>query len=64
VEGSKKSEAIGNSKVLNIFMLGCLSQFMDIEDKVWRESIIKSLPAKIVAINITAFEAGIASVKL
>jgi indolepyruvate ferredoxin oxidoreductase beta subunit len=64
VEGTKKSEAIGNIKVLNIFMLGCLSQFMDIEDKIWRESIIKSLPAKIVAINITAFEAGIASVKL
>jgi Pyruvate/2-oxoacid:ferredoxin oxidoreductase gamma subunit len=35
-----------------------------IEDKVWRESIIKSLPAKIVNINITAFEAGIESVKL
>ncbi|MDD4923541.1 MAG: indolepyruvate oxidoreductase subunit beta [Dehalococcoidales bacterium] len=64
VEGSKKSEAIGNIKVLNIFMLGCLSQFMDIEDKVWRESIIRSLPAKIVGINITAFEAGIESVKL
>ncbi len=63
VEGTKKSEAIGNIKVLNIFMLGCLSQFMDIEDKIWRESIIKSLPAKIVGINITAFEAGISSVK-
>jgi indolepyruvate ferredoxin oxidoreductase beta subunit len=64
VEGTRKSEAIGNVKVLNIFMLGCLSQFMDIEDKVWRESIIKSLPAKIVNINLTAFEAGIESVKL
>jgi indolepyruvate ferredoxin oxidoreductase beta subunit len=64
VEGTRKSEAIGNVKVLNIFMLGCLSQFMDIEDKVWHESIINSLPAKIVAINITAFEAGIKSVQL
>ena len=64
VEGTRKSEVIGNVKVLNIFMLGCLSQFMDIEDKIWRESIIKSLPAKIVNINITAFEAGITSVKL
>ncbi len=63
VEGTGKSEQIGNTKVLNIFMLGCLSQFMDIEDKVWRDSIIKSLPAKIVAINISAFEAGIQSVK-
>ena len=63
VEGSTKSAAIGNIKVLNIFMLGCLSQFLDIEDNVWRESIIKSLPAKIVAINISAFESGIQSVK-
>lgn len=64
VEGTQKAEAIGNLKVLNIFMLGCLSRFMDIEDKVWRECIIKSLPAKILAINITAFETGIESIKL
>ncbi|NLL90299.1 MAG: indolepyruvate oxidoreductase subunit beta [Dehalococcoidales bacterium] len=64
VEGTQKAGAIGNLKVLNIFMLGCLSRFMDIEDKVWRECIIKSLPAKILAINITAFETGIESIKL
>ena len=64
VEGTQKAEAIGNLKVLNLFMLGCLSRFMDIEDKVWRECIIKSLPAKILAINITAFETGIESIKL
>lgn len=64
VEGTQKAGAIGNLKVLNIFMLGCLSWFMDIEDKVWRECIIKSLPAKILAINITAFETGIESIKL
>jgi indolepyruvate ferredoxin oxidoreductase beta subunit len=64
VEGTAKSEAIGNLKVLNIFMLGCLSKFMDIEDRIWRDSIINVLPAKIVAINISAFDAGISSIVL
>jgi Pyruvate/2-oxoacid:ferredoxin oxidoreductase gamma subunit len=45
-------------------MLGCLSRFLDIEEKVWRECIINSLPAKIVAINIAAFEAGMQSIEL
>jgi indolepyruvate ferredoxin oxidoreductase beta subunit len=63
VEGTAKSEAIGNIKVLNIFMLGCLSQFTDISDQTWRDSIIKSLPAKILDINITAFNAGMESIK-
>jgi indolepyruvate ferredoxin oxidoreductase beta subunit len=64
VEGTKKAEALGNVKTLNIFMLGCLSRFLDIEEKVWRECIINSLPAKIVAINISAFEAGMQSIEL
>jgi indolepyruvate ferredoxin oxidoreductase, beta subunit len=64
VEGTRKAEALGNAKTLNIFMLGCLSRFLDIEDKVWRECIINNLPAKIVNINITAFEAGMESIKI
>jgi indolepyruvate ferredoxin oxidoreductase beta subunit len=64
VEGTKKAESLGNVKTLNIFMLGCLSRFLDIEEKVWRECIINSLPAKIVAINIAAFEAGMQSIEL
>jgi indolepyruvate ferredoxin oxidoreductase beta subunit len=64
VEGTKKAEALGNVKTLNIFMLGCLSRFLDIEEKVWRECIINSLPAKIVAVNISAFEAGMQSIEL
>jgi indolepyruvate ferredoxin oxidoreductase beta subunit len=64
VEGTKKAESLGNVKTLNIFMLGCLSRFLDIEEKVWRECIINSLPAKIVAINISAFEAGMQSIEL
>ncbi|MDD5354914.1 MAG: indolepyruvate oxidoreductase subunit beta [bacterium] len=64
VEGTKKAEELGNARTLNIFMLGCLSCFLDIEDSVWRECIIKSLPSRIVGVNIAAFEQGIEAIKI
>jgi indolepyruvate ferredoxin oxidoreductase beta subunit len=63
VEGTKEVEALGNAKTLNIFMLGCLSCFLDIEENIWRQCIVNSLPAKVIGINIAAFEAGMKSIE-
>ncbi len=58
IEGTSRAREIGNIKTLNIFMLGCLSHFMPFEDNVWQDCITKSLPSKVVELNIAAFKQG------
>jgi indolepyruvate ferredoxin oxidoreductase beta subunit len=58
IEGVSRAREIGNVKALNIFMLGCLSHFMPFEDNVWHDCITKSLPSKVVELNIAAFNQG------
>ena len=58
IEGVSRAREIGNVKALNIFMLGCLSHFMPFEDNVWQDCITKSLPSKVVELNIAAFNQG------
>ena len=58
VEGTGRAKELGNIKALNIFMLGCLSHFVPIEEGVWQNCIAQNLPPKVVKLNLTAFEKG------
>jgi len=58
VDGTDKAKELGDIRTLNIFMLGCISSFLTIDVKVWQDCITKGLPAKILKINMTAFELG------
>ena len=58
VDGTRRVGDLGNSRALNIFMLGCLSHFTPFEVSVWRETIRERLPARLVQINLDAFDLG------
>lgn len=57
-----KAEAIkiGNSKVFNVIILGIAAQHMNFSKEDWLKAIEETVPAKTVAINQAAFEAGYA----
>jgi len=58
IDGTTKAVALGNLRTLNIFMLGCLSYFIDFDINLWRETISQHLKANIRQVNLKAFELG------
>ena len=58
IDGIDIAEGLKNSRVLNVVMLGMLSNFLDFSDELWLEAIKKLIPAKFFELNSRAFEAG------
>ena len=58
VEGTRRAGELGNVRVLNIFMLGCVSLFAPFKVQTWKDSISQHLPSKLQQINIDAFNQG------
>ena len=60
IDGTKEAGKLGDIRTLNIFMMGFLSSFLSIriDPEIWKGSIKKQLPAKILDINIRAFDKG------
>lgn len=60
IDGTKQAGLLGDIRTLNIFMLGFLSHFLSIhfDPATWKQAITKQLPAKILDINLRAFEKG------
>ncbi len=48
----------GNVKAVNIVMIGAMSNFTDIDESIWIDSIKEILPEKLHKINIEAFFEG------
>ncbi len=63
VEGTKRAREMGNIRMLNTFMLGCVSVFMPFKVDTWKKSIVRHLPANIQAVNLEAFEQGRKEIK-
>jgi indolepyruvate ferredoxin oxidoreductase beta subunit len=58
IDGTQKAKELGDIRTLNILMLGYLSSFLPIKIQIWHDCINRSLPSKILEINIRAFEQG------
>ncbi len=58
IEGTQIAIRLGDVRVLNMLVLGCISHLLPIETKLWEEHIRQRLPAKIVEINLVAFNKG------
>lgn len=58
VDGTSRVKDLGNTRMLNMFMLGCVSSFLPFKVNIWKESISRRLPPGIQQINITAFNQG------
>ncbi len=52
------AEKIGNSKAMNIVLLGSLVKALSIDDIDWKEMIAQTVPKKFVELNQEAFKAG------
>jgi len=52
------TEKTGNVRTANILMLGCMSVFAPLDRETWERSIRERMPARLVDINLAAFEAG------
>lgn len=49
---------VGNLKAVNVALVGVLSRYLPIEEATWVEVIKKRLPAKILDVNLKAFQEG------
>lgn len=58
IDGIKIAEEFGNLRVLNVVMLGVISNFLDFTDEQWLESIKRHVPSKFYKLNEKAFRAG------
>ena len=63
VEGTRKAIELGNARALNIYMLGCLSNFMPFNQQEWQAAIAKPLPEKLLKLNYNAFDTGRKEIK-
>ena len=58
VNGTKRTRELGNIRALNIFMLGCVSNFVPFKVKIWKDCISQRLPSELRQANITTFNQG------
>ncbi len=49
---------LGNVRVVNVVMIGALSNHLPVEDEIWRESIKALVKPKFVEFNLKAYDAG------
>ena len=52
------AEQAGSTKAVNIVLMGHLSRYFDFTEEEWLEAIEKSVPAKFLELNKTAFRLG------
>ena len=60
IDGSGQVVHLGDTRALNIYMLGFLSTFLplDIDLAAWESCLAKHLPSRILDMNVRAFEKG------
>ena len=58
INAADKAKELGNSKVMNIILLGALVKSMSLEDIDWESIIRENIKEKFVAINLQAFKKG------
>ena len=52
------AEEAGNSKAVNLVLMGRLAQYFDFTKEEWMEAIEHSVPPKFLELNKKAFELG------
>ena len=58
INAADKAKELGNSKVMNIILLGALVKSMNLEDIDWESIIRENIKEKFVDINLQAFKKG------
>ena len=55
---TEKATQLGNVKVVNIMLLGVLSGLLRVSPEVWEQTIRKYVPARLIDVNLKAFQSG------
>jgi len=58
VNAIEKSKALGTDKAANTLLLGILAKHMEIEAKIWKETIQEQVPEKSIETNLAVFDYG------
>ncbi|NLE76262.1 MAG: indolepyruvate oxidoreductase subunit beta [Chloroflexi bacterium] len=58
VPGLQISQEIGNTRVLNVAMMGALSAVLSVKTEIWESVLAERVPAKYRELNIKAFRTG------
>lgn len=59
IDAANLAKEAGNVKAVNTVLVGALSKMLpEIKEEVWKEVLRKSLPAKVIEVNLKAFELG------
>jgi len=58
VDGLDLALAAGNPKTVNTVLLGALSNKLEFKKDLWLEALNKMVPARLLDINLKAFESG------
>ncbi len=58
VDGLELAKEVGNTRTVNVALLGALSVFLPFDEKLWCEVIESRVPPKTIEINMKAFELG------
>ena len=64
VDALELAKKAGNAKSGNVVLVGAASNFIPLENNVWQTALEKSIPAKILDVNLKAFEAGKSCIQL
>lgn len=62
VDASKHAKEMGNSKVMNIILLGAIAKSMGLEELGWEKIIRENVKERFIDINIKAFKLGMSLV--
>jgi indolepyruvate ferredoxin oxidoreductase beta subunit len=58
VPGLKMAQSLGNTKVLNVVLLGALSGLLPVEPEIWEDVLRERVPSRFKALNLEAFHRG------
>jgi indolepyruvate ferredoxin oxidoreductase beta subunit len=62
IDAAKEAEALGNSKVMNVIILGTIVKSMGLQDINWEKIIKENVKERFVELNLKALEVGMSLV--
>ncbi len=58
VPGLEMAQDLGNTKVLNVVLLGALSGLLPVEPEIWEDVLRERVPSRFTELNLDAFHSG------
>ena len=58
IKADEIAESLGNRRCMNMVLAGALSTITPFEADLWKEAARQRLPAKLVELNLKAFDCG------